>query len=955
MVKSTQIIGGYEVPVADSVSLTKAAFSVDNPQIRKTDFSKSINVPATAETNKLFENLFEVQTALQTFNPNLKTDYELLIDGVQVLKGYCQLKEITETDGLTTYVLNASGLVGDLFRDIGEAELTDLTWTDMNHTWNETNVVGSWTPTLGEDYVYPMISYGDKASQQFWITDEFKPAVFLKEFIDRIFSAAGYSYDSTFFNSTRFKSLIIPGTTGRILMSDSDIEDAQFYVSRATTDQTGINGNWNDTTQMDTLIFNDDSTGDNYNTSGGDYDVATGEWDCGATKTYSFKGKLDLSFSYTPSSTGEQNFIQALCSTGLKSAYGKMHIVRTSSAVETIVDTITFDLFDLFDGATITSPFNSGDFSFSFQSLDIDCDNGDTFELRMGEISIIGALGTLANLYGTRVDFTLDIGSTFGIVLRDTKIYPGDTMTIGSTIPQKVKQKDLLNAIIKRFNLFMHFDATDDKKLIIEPLDDFVTSDKVDLNGWVDISKEKKIKPLGALKDGSFIFKDKADKDKYNEAFQAQNEHTYGFYQYDVDNDFLLNEKVVETIFAPTPLINPPSVDRIISSIEFPIDDKGYAEVSGVPKLLYWGGLLDTNHTWYLNSTTTARTTYPYAGHLDDPYDPNFDLNWGVPKFTFYDFSFGGQVDLKYTDKNCFNTYWLDYINQISNKDAKLLEVHLVLDSHRYDILSFRTQYHIDGVFWRLLEIQDFNPLSAETTRCLFIQLPEVDTFTGEQKVIFGGEGTFTSGDEQPSKGYLKAFGGGNRRGEQTLIFGDGVSTGNQSIQNSDDVLSGSGVKQTFTSGSDGAKIHSVRGGAINSPDVEIYRHGDFHVNGIPQIKRFALTLSAAVMKTLNTSPIPLQIPVASDEYIRIERGFVKIGGTAFTDSRQLHIETETSNNTLIRSETTFFLSTNATELLVHQTEHLDFGESIRLYQTSDMTGTGSDCTITLFYQIIKL
>jgi len=952
MVKSTQIIGGYEVPVADSVSLTKAAFSVDNPQIRKTDFSKSINVPATAETNKLFENLFEVQTALQTFNPNLKTDYELLIDGVQVLKGYCQLKEITETDGLTTYVLNASGLVGDLFRDIGEAELTDLTWSDLDHTWNETNVVASWTPTLGEDYVYPMISYGDKASQQFWVTQEFKPAVFLKEYIDRIFSAAGYSYDSTFFNSTRFKSLIIPSSTNNILMTDSDVENRQFVVSRLTTDQTSINGHWFTLSSMDTLIFNDDSTGDNYNTSGSDYDVATGEWDCGFSQQYALKGNLDLSFSYTPASTGQQNLVQGICN-NLVDAYMSLHIVRTRSAVETILDTITIELFDLFDGATIGSPFNSGDFSFAFQSINFDGVNGDTYELRMGHISLIGNFGTLVALYGADVDFTLNIGSNYGVLVTDTQISVGETMSIASTIPQNIKQKDLLNAVIKRFNLFMQFDATDDNKLIIEPLDDFVTSDKVDLNGWVDISKEKKIKPLGALKDGSFIFKDKADKDIYNEEYQIRHPNTYGFYQYNLDNDFLLNEKVVETIFSPCPLRIPDGCDRVLSTIEFPLNSKGYSDGMGLPKLLYWGGLLDTNFTWYLNSTTTSRTTYPYAGHLDDPYDPNFDLNWGVPDILFYDANVNAV--LNYTDKNCFNIYWLDYINQISNKDAKLLEVHLVLDSHRYDILSFRTQYHIDGVFWRLLEIQDFNPLSAETTRCLFIQLPEVDTFTGEQKVIFGGEGTFTSGDEQPSKGYLKAFGGGNRRGEQTLIFGDGVSTGNQSIQNSDDVLSGSGVKQTFTSGSDGAKIHSVRGGAINSPDVEIYRHGDFHVNGIPQIKRFALTLSAAVMKTLNTSPIPLQIPVASDEYIRIERGFVKIGGTAFTDSRQLHIETETSNNTLIRSETTFFLSTNATELLVHQTEHLDFGESIRLYQTSDMTGTGSDCTITLFYQIIKL
>ncbi len=955
MVNNTQIIGGYIVPVAESVSLTKAAFDIENPQIRKTDFSKSISIPSTAETNKLFENLFNVQVALQTFDPNIKTDYELLIDGVSILKGYCQLKEIKQTDGAITYILNASGLVGDLFRDIGESELTDLDFSDLDHTWNETNVIASWTPTLGEEYVYPMINYGAKVQQQFWSTYEFKPALFVKEYIDRIFTDAGYTYDSDFFISTRFKSLIIPSSTETILMTDSDVEDRQFYVSRLTSDQTSINGHWHDTTRMDTLIFNDDSTGDDYNTSGTDYDTLTGEWNCGFSQKYAYKGDLDMSFSYTPSSTGQQNLIQGIAN-NLVDAYMKIHIVRTRAAVETIVDTILIPLFSIFDGARIVSPFASGDFSFAFQTMDFDAVVGDTFEVRMGSINLIGNYGTSAALFGSDVDFTMDTGSTCGVVIRDTQISVGETMSMASTIPRNVKQRDFLNAIIKRFNLYLQFDEVDNKKIIIEPLSDFVTSDKEDLNGWVDISKEKRILPLGALKDGSFIFKDKEDKDIWNEVYQSRKPYTYGHYKFNIENDFLLNEKVIETIFSPCPLwIDLNQSDRILSSIEFPRDGKGFTTATALPKLLYWGGLLDTNFTWYLNSTTTARTTYPYAGHLDDPFDPNFDLNWGVTKMLFYDFSSGGRVDLKFTDKNCFNIYWKDYINQIANKDSKLLEIYMVLDSYRYDTLSFRKQYFIEGVYWRLLEVQDFNPLSPKTTKCLFIQLPEVETFTGEQKVIFGGEGTFTSGDEQPTKGYLTSIDGGHRQGIQNLIFGKNVSTGNQSIHNSDDVESGSGVKQVLTSGSDGSRIHAVRGGAINSPNVELYRHGDFHFNGIPQTKRFELTLTAAVMKTLNTSPIPLQIPVMSDEYIRIEKGFVEVGGTAFTNSQQLDIETITTGSTLTNSETSVFASTNFIGLMINQTEQLDFGEGLQLYQAADMTGTGSDCTITLFYQIIKL
>lgn len=957
MVNTKQIIGSYIVPFSDSVSLNKAAFDIENPQVRKTDFTKSIVIPSTTETNKLFENLFDVKVALQTFNPNLKTTYELVIDGISVMRGYCQLIDIRITNGKIDYVLNAKGAIGDLFSSIGDALVEDLDFSTYNHTWNRTNIEASWTPTLGQGYVYPMIDYGNKNSQEFWRVEEFKPALFVREYFTKIFTAAGYTWTSTFLDSTRFKSLIIPQSSDVVSLGESTIEDRQFLASRLTLDQTGIAiGTLSTPSSMGTLIFNNVGT-PFYNTAGNDYDTTTGEWTVAEKGQYTFKGYIKSNFVYTQISSGTTLWLNYVLSQSNLSAEISFAIVRERASVETVVDVVVCPIN--MSGQIITASYTSPDFISVFESANIEFDSGDIVTLRIAQIYLKSKAsgGTNVNAYFTDSTFTLQVGSQYGDVVSRKTLSAGDTMTVNDTLPKDIKQSDFVNAFIKRFNLYLEYDSDNDKNIIIEPLNDFITSEVEDVNGWVNNLQEKVIKPLGALKNGKFVFSDKEDKDIYNVITQDTKGETYGTYNYYIDNDFQTSEKRIETIFAPCPLWSAVREnDRIISTIAFPRELGGYAKEMAEPKLLYWGGLLDTDVTWYLDEDATlyTQTQFPYAGHLDNPYNPQFDLNWGVPRSLFYDFSYGGLTDLLYTDKNCFNTYWKQYIQQITDKDSKILEVYMVLDSHRYDLLTFRKLYFIDGVYWRLLEIQDFNPLSGEAAKCIFISLTDKDAFAGEQKKIFGGGGVFDGGDTLPKNGMLGAIGNGSGMNMGVLAYGDGVSSGRQSIQNSDSVLSGSGVRQTLTSGSDGARLLAPRTAAINSPNIEITRPDEMYINGVFLEKKLEVTLTATQMKALFTSPFLIIQAPNSDEYIKITRGYIRMAGTNFATTSRLLIRTSTSESTLIQTSTTFFDTNSNAEIMSVQTEVADFAESVELYQSADMTGTGSSVTITLIYQIIK-
>lgn len=956
-----QFIGTFNVPTdgITTIPLTKVAFDIENPAVRKSDFSKSIRIPESKEINEEFEHIFQLDVSLQTFDPNLKTDYLLLGDGITLLKGFCQLNDIIEIDNLRHYVITAKGAIGDLYQSIGEGKLNELDFSSLNHIWNETNIVASWTPTLGQGYVYPMINYGDKISQDSWRVSDFKPALFVREYLDKIITNAGFSWTSTFLDSNRFKSLIVPQSSDIVTLSDSTIQDRQFLVERNATDQTGIDGcRINSPSDGDPLIFNKD-TSPFYNTGTTAYNTTTGEWTVatGLGGKYTFKGFLKLNFGLTGLLSQTVIFLQGMVDT-LTEAYYNIIIVRERSSVFTVIDVQKIDITADMLGETIATNYTSPDFVGAFTTNDLDIVAGDKITMRIAEVWIRGSL--VAALSGAEIQHTLQVDSQCGIVVRDTSLLEGGTMKLNDTIQPEIKQKEFLNAIIKRFNLYLEYDPLDDKNIFIEPLEDFITSDIEDLSEWVDTSKETVIKPLGALKNGKFIFKDQEDEDNENKTYQARKPETYGFKIFDIDNDFLTSEKVIETIFAPTPLWSAVRQnDRIISSIAFPRDVGGFAKESAKIKLLFWGGTKTTNFPWSIfvaaPTIPTLRTVFPYAGHLDDPYNPTFDLNWGVPKILFYDFSAGGLSDLIYTDKNVFNIYWKKHIEEITDKNSKVMEIHLVLNSHRYNTLSFRKQYFINGVHWRLQSVEDFDPINEKTTKCIFIKLKEHDSFSGTDETVYGGSDTFPGGDDFPTYGMMSKDGGGSGRNKANLIYGDNNLSGEQAILNSDDLQIGSGTKQVFVSGSDESKVLGQNSMVVNSPSKETSRPSEAWVNNVYQEQRLDLTMDDTVFKDFNTAPFKVLDDLDADEYYKVTRALIRSNTSgAITSGVALQLRTITTNTVLATTSGTFFDTSNNTEIMTI-VEALDFGEGLEFFQVSDMEGGASTTiTVTIFYQIIK-
>jgi hypothetical protein len=266
------------------------------------------------------------------------------------------------------------------------------------------------------------------------------------------------------------------------------------------------------------------------------------------------------------------------------------------------------------------------------------------------------------------------------------------------------------------------------------------------------------------------------------------------------------------------------------------VNDNGeVVEATAKIRLLYWGGLLPTQKPWTLGLDLfiNNQSFYPYAGHLDNPYDPTFDLNWGVPKQLYYNFNYGKVYTLNYSNTNCYNFFWKKYIDEITDKNSKILECYLALRPYDYNELSFRKNYYIDGSYWRLLSVVDYDATSGQTTKCSFLKVEPKSAFVGDIKPIYGGTGTFEDGSDLPIGDALVKPNGNSGQTQDSLQFGQSVKGGTRSIIASDNISQSLNSVNALIVGSDYSEVNADNVTIINSPYTNAIRPDETYINGL--------------------------------------------------------------------------------------------------------------------------
>ena len=250
----------------EPIELTKSIIELTEPEQRKSDYTKTINIPGTANNNSIFSNIFDVNHSILNgenanfyvdFDPRKKANCILYREGIPQLRGYLQMTSINIIDEQNiTYELVVYGRVANLFQDVGDRLLSDYDFSEYTHLWNETNVRNSINTSIiingvtaafqyGRGYVYPLIDYGfDNNKQQTYNVDQLYPAIYVKTILDKILKTHGYRYESTiqsnnFLNSTDFKRLIIPASGNDLRLTKLDVSNRTFVVDRTSDNNLG--------------------------------------------------------------------------------------------------------------------------------------------------------------------------------------------------------------------------------------------------------------------------------------------------------------------------------------------------------------------------------------------------------------------------------------------------------------------------------------------------------------------------------------------------------------------------------------------------------------------------------------------------------------------------------------------------------------------------------------------
>ena len=730
----------YDVSYIDEIplSLSYLIADVKDPSKRNTTFSKTINFNSK-DVDLFFRVIWKLNSTLTTFDPRLKCKIKYYVNEVLQLDGDLQLiKVIVDPDSKTVnYQTTATGTIGNLFLAIGDAYLTDLDFSDYDHALTKANVTNSWIPAtsvtgvIGSGYYYGLINWGENQvlTDVEYHVKHMRPQLYKREYMAKIFAAAGYTWTSAYLDSTYYKSQLIPSTKEYLTLGATAITNSQFYARRNAT-QTGtlINtgystffNSWvsSNFSSPDVVLFNEDNIAP-YNDPGGNYATGTGIFSPTTTNDFKIETLIDFEIVLTNSLGTATN------------AY-----LNSNSFV-----TVNITQFNLSGWQTIaTSAYNVGNTAMptltsNTYQIYVQLPSWAALATENYRVEIYGILDydlyTAASVPVTTGITTAQINvktnSTYAARLVNNNITEGGFLEINQCIPTEVKQIDWLMTEIKAANLYMIPNPDKAKDYIIEPRDDGFYVGEDNWSELLDFSKDYEVLPVSELDTKRYEFWNKQDSDQYNDAYFKQYKQTYGFGFTDCVSEFVKPVKKTELIYAPTPIVDN-QVNGLILPKIFKNDNGTIKPMKSVIRQLYRGGNINMSYGgWKLRSSLAGDTVYnyyPFVGEVDNPYTPTLSLNWDTPQKVYYNY-----INATYTNNNLKNKYYSKMINQLSDKRSAVVKAYFNLNELKVKDFSFRKVVWVDH-FNCYFYIQNFEYImnTQQSTLVTMLKLQDYDTW----------------------------------------------------------------------------------------------------------------------------------------------------------------------------------------------------------------------------------
>jgi hypothetical protein len=336
---------------------------------------------------------------------------------------------------------------------------------------------------------------------------------------------------------------------------------------------------------------------------------------------------------------------------------------------------------------------------------------------------------------------------------------PGFVWDMNQTIVPKVKQSDFLMYLVRMFNLFIMPDKYDQKKLYIEPFSDFYdNSTYLDWTGLYDVEKGYEVVPCGYMNPKTYKFNYKDAGGFFEKRYQSAYQSSYGSRTYISSNEFSNGEQSEDVGFGNSVMVGFSPSPRIYARY-YDMDNKGTVSGGDVAlnvkpvtpnlRILYHEFIPFPSDIEFVFEGNEY-TSYPYAGTLDNPYNPTKDLCFGIPRELYYQSDETSGAIYRYTNNNLFNRFWLDYVKLYTDKDAKKVKLFVQLSAVDILNLDFRKPIYINGTLFYLLSVNDYDANSDESTSIELLKVLDLAPFEPTVFQLTGGTGAFISDEPKP-------------------------------------------------------------------------------------------------------------------------------------------------------------------------------------------------------------
>jgi hypothetical protein len=742
--------------------LTFAIDDVKDFASRQTTFSKTVVIPGTANNNAIFGNIFDTGISNDYdpskdnsgFNFNAAKSARCIIfqDFLQTFKGTLRLLEIVNDRGRIEYEIALNGELTTLNNVLGNRYLTDLDFSAYDQIYNVTNILASGFKAPGSGIYYPLIDYGTySVNKHDWDIRTFRPALYVKEYIDKMFSSAylgGITWNYSVYDP-RFVSFypdvyLIPANgvayiqIGSSIYADRECTTLFFdgtYIVRYTDFKfTIVSG-------IVTSIDNPSNSGPGVGKIIYLGSVTPFRYKCDLFQTDRFKRLIVPHNQKQLQSLQSSNILAGSITTGHS-------VLHTAGGINDV-----FVPFDSFTGGGFT--YSGGVFTYIGASplkvnivwsipgsISAGMDGGSffayvekngqalatdsftyvyvNFEFKgtLNNVSLVTndklAVHFIWDFISMEMDVSVAKGGTFKLSSQIPvllPISPGQLITVNDSIPQNIRQIDFLTSIVKLFNLYVYESQFDEQLILISPFVDFFEASEADSIDWTyKLNRDApiKIRPLSELNSRIYKFNYRDDTDYFNDMYKKRYNQGYGSYTFDSKFEFSTNENKLELIFASTPLLGYIGEEKVYPTIFKRTGTTTIVEENTdcVIRIMQTKQVFVTN-SWNIMDGATVLTNvvnyYPYAGHFDDPDNPDNDINFGALNELFFELAIG---DLS---KNQFNLYWSGYMAEITDKDSKMLTANFYLTAKDIFNLDFSKYIIVDGTLFRLNKITDYN------------------------------------------------------------------------------------------------------------------------------------------------------------------------------------------------------------------------------------------------------